>query len=120
MALNVAQSELAARFVSTQTSVNSNVERIEKKLDAAVDRIEFKLDERKTWRAWGKDIVTAAISGLAVILAIGLLFNGYARLAAINSRAEKQVGIDLDAQKRLEGLPQKPPTGSANSEPSRR
>ncbi|ELX12005.1 hypothetical protein Jab_1c05940 [Janthinobacterium sp. HH01] len=60
-----------------------------------------KLDAKKTLRAWGRDIVTAFIAGLGVILAVGLLFNGYVRFAAINATAEKAVGIDLDAQKRM-------------------
>lgn len=100
LALEVAQSELYEKFSAVQTTVNSDVGRIEKKLDDSVARIEKKLDEKKGWRGWGRDVATAFISGLMVILAIGILFNGYARLASINTQVEKASGIDLEAQQK--------------------
>ena len=92
VAEDVTQSELSARLVLLQAGITAGFQGIERKLD-----------EKKTLRAWGRDIVTAFIAGLGVILAVGLLFNGYVRFAAINAAAEKAVGIDLETQQRKAG-----------------
>jgi len=73
------------------------------RVDIRFDGIDKQLNAKKTLRAWGRDIVTAFIAGLGVILAVGLLFNGYVRFAAINAAAEKAVGIDLETQQRKAG-----------------
>ncbi|MCU6498014.1 hypothetical protein LPN04_09435 [Rugamonas sp. A1-17] len=92
VAEDVTQSELSARLVLLEAGITAGFQRVERKLD-----------EKKTLRAWGRDIVTAFIAGLGVILAVGLLFNGYVRFAAINAAAEKAVGIDLETQQRKAG-----------------
>ncbi|MBV6322782.1 hypothetical protein [Duganella violaceipulchra] len=89
VAESVTQSELSARLFLLDAGVKAGFQHIARKLD-----------EKKSLRAWGPDIVTAFIAGLGVILAVGLLFNGYVRFAAINATAEKAVGIDLDAQQK--------------------
>ncbi|NVD72136.1 hypothetical protein D0T25_03600 [Duganella sp. BJB488] len=73
---------------------------LENRIKVGFDNVEKQLHEKKTLRAWGRDIVTAFIAGLGVILAVGLLFNGYVRFAAINATAEKAVGIDLETPQR--------------------
>lgn len=85
----VAESEVIRQIASLSNCVEIGFASIGKQLN-----------EKKTLRAWGRDIVTAFIAGLGVILAVGLLFNGYVRFAAINATAEKAVGIDLDAQQK--------------------
>ena len=90
----------AIEAVVMQSEVIRGIFTLDERIKLGLASIEQKLNEKKTLRAWGRDIVTAFIAGIGVILAVGLLFNGYVRFAAINATAEKAVGIDLDAQER--------------------
>ena len=57
-------------------------------------------DERDVSGAWNREMATALIAGLGIILIIGLLFNGYLHFAAINATAEQAVGIDIERQQK--------------------
>ncbi|MES2164164.1 MAG: hypothetical protein V4476_23655 [Pseudomonadota bacterium] len=84
----------------THSELSTRLSLLDNAVKLGFQRMEQKLEEKKSLRAWGRDIVTAFIAGLGVILAVGLLFNGYVRFAAINATAEKAVGIDLETQQR--------------------
>lgn len=94
----------AIEAIVMQSEVIRGIFTLDERITFGFESIQRKLDAKKTLRAWGRDIVTAFIAGLGVILAVGLLFNGYVRFAAINATAEKAVGIDLDTQKRTAPL----------------
>lgn len=87
----------------THSELSTRLSLLDNAVKLGFQRMEQKLEEKKSLRAWGRDIVTAFIAGLGVILAVGLLFNGYVRFAAINATAEKAVGIDLETQQRKAG-----------------
>lgn len=94
----------AIEAIVMQSEVIRGIFTLDEHITFGFESIQRKLDAKKTLRGWGREIVTAFIAGLGVILAVGLLFNGYVRFAAINATAEKAVGIDLDAQKRTAPL----------------
>ncbi len=85
----VAQSELMRQILG-----------LERVVAAGFERIDRKLNEKKSLRAWGREMATALIAGLGIILIIGLLFNGYLHFVAINATAEKAVGIDIERQQK--------------------
>ncbi len=84
----------------THTELSTRLFLLGNAVKLGFQRIEQRLEEKKSLRAWGREIITAFIAGLGVILAVGLLFNGYVRFAAINATAEKAVGIDLGTPKK--------------------
>lgn len=85
----VAQSELMRRIMCLEKSVADGFEQIGRKFD-----------EKKTLRAWGREMVTAFVAGLGMIFVVGLLFNGYLHFSAINATAEKAAGIDVEGQQK--------------------
>ncbi|USX27339.1 hypothetical protein NHH73_03290 [Oxalobacteraceae bacterium OTU3CINTB1] len=88
----VAQSELMRQILS-----------LERVVAVGFERIDQKFNEKKSLRAWGREMATALIAGLGIILVIGLLFNGYLHFAAINATAEQAVGIDIERQQKNPG-----------------
>lgn len=85
----VAQSELMRRIMCLEKSVADGFEQVGRKFD-----------EKKTLRAWGREMVTAFVAGLGMIFVVGLLFNGYLHFSAINATAEKAAGIDVEGQQK--------------------
>lgn len=88
LAVEIVQSELAAKFATLDTMVASSL-----------GRIESRFDEKKTMGGWMRDIGTSLISGIGLILILGTAVGGYAALAKFNAAVENTAGVNSTAAK---------------------
>lgn len=85
IAIEISQSELAAKFAVLDASVQSSLQ-----------QIQTRLDEKRTLGAWCKDIGTTLVASLALVAIVGSILTGYVGLSKLTATTERAVGIEVN------------------------